>query len=97
MASLRDFVIHSTSLALRDREVRLPVQRTTSQKNEQGGLVSTMDAAGNITYRIVTRTRTVGDAMVLEPEDVDSLAFTYQILRQFLISSGWTRAGRQRV
>ena len=95
---LREFAIHSTSLALRDRELRLPVHRTTHKKNERGTLVSSMDADGNVTYRIVTRT-SVGDDMELQPDDVDSLGFTHQILRQFVLSSGWTHVGndRQRV
>lgn len=103
-SALHVFVIQSTSLALRDREIRLPLQRTTSKKNERATLVSTMDQDGNVLYRIVTRRASqnatgVIDAMELDGGDIDGLAFTHQLLRQFLISAGWTYAGdaRQRV
>lgn len=103
-SALHEFAIRSTSLALRDREIRLSIQRTTSKRNERATLVSTMDQDGNVLYRIVMRKNPrmatdVIDAMELDGTDIDGLAFTHQLLRQFLISAGWTYAGdaRQRV
>ena len=58
-----------------------------------------MDQDGNVLYRIVTLKNHLVDAMELDGNDIDGLALTYQLLRQFLISAGWTYAGdaRQRV
>lgn len=95
--ALREFAIHSTSMALRDCEVHEVVYRTGRKNNERAVLTSTMDVHGNVLYRIETRTSV--DAIELEPADMDSLAFVSRVLRQFLRAGGWTHFGpdRQRV
>ena len=98
-------VCHTIYISRTSRS-RDPIADTANdfEKNERATLVSTMDQDGNVLYRIVTRRALRGatdvmDAMELDGNDIDGLAFTHQLLRQFLISAGWTYTGdaRQRV
>jgi len=100
MDALHEFVVCSTSMAHRARPLRIALHRTTLRRNVRAALVSTMDAAGDVVYRVVTHHRCAPeDAILVMARQIDSPAFLYLLLQQFLLSGGWTRIGpdRQRV